>query len=377
MVELDLSSIKHVIDRVQNYRHQGRCYYFLDIHKINRGQYEFDRLTTSDIVFYDDVVDFPQLKQFLAHHGMPEFFVLNNYLSMEHDLPVPMYCVPTQLDQGVSYFSLSKINFFDTMQTKHAFNFAINKKTALRYLCLKFVEMFELDSFDYTWSGFGQTFDCTPLLQDINRLESAGEIDQQQKSQLLAPVQLKPKFQRLGAEIHDNVNYTNPNQITVWNQLLGPMMSQTAVSLITETDCDNRGAFFSEKTQMAFAAETFPIWVGGYKQPDEFKSAGIDVFDDVIDHSYQTKETLVERCYYAFKLNVDLLKNIDLCRDLRNQHRQRLEDNRKKMASDHVYKIIYDKVKQTPLEFQAHSHYKQKLWDQYCDQSKANNQNQP
>jgi hypothetical protein len=38
---------------------------------------------------------------------------------------------------------------------------------------------------------------------------------------------------------------------------------------------------------------------------------GFDLFDDIVDHSYQNMLDPLDRCYYALKLNLDLLQDFD------------------------------------------------------------------
>jgi hypothetical protein len=149
--------------------------------------------------------------------------------------------------------------------------------------------------------------------------------------ELLAPIKKYKKkwiaFDNIDSD--DNVNVKNyGGNCWVWNNGLGRLMSDTVVSLISESIADQQCANFTEKTAFAIIACTFPIWIGGYNMASCWQDIGFDIFDDIIDHSYQNKHTLLERCFYAFELNKKILVDLDLARKIRNDNMHRLEKNR-------------------------------------------------
>jgi hypothetical protein len=60
---------------------------------------------------------------------------------------------------------------------------------------------------------------------------------------------------------------------------------------------------------MAIYGGTVPIWVGGWRIADYMRDQGYDVFDDIVDHSYQTLTDPAQRVQQAIVRNIDLLKN--------------------------------------------------------------------
>jgi hypothetical protein len=81
-------------------------------------------------------------------------------------------------------------------------------------------------------------------------------------------------------------------------------------------------------------------------------SLGFDVFDDVIDHSYQNMPDPLDRCYYAIKLNLELLQNVDLARELIAQHQSRLEHNLNLLKQNVFLTDCFNKVQQYPQHIQ-------------------------
>ena len=130
------------------------------------------------------------------------------------------------------------------------------------------------------------------------------------------------------------------------------MFLSSAISLITESLRFEKAATFTEKTIYSVLGLTFPIWVGGYNQATEWKNIGFDVFDDIIDHSYQSHDTLIERCYYAFANNLDLLSNKDKSAKLRLLCKVRLLKNRKLLLNNHLGIIANNKISTYPQELQ-------------------------
>lgn len=137
----------------------------------------------------------------------------------------------------------------------------------------------------------------------------------------------------------------DPRLFTPWGHGLGALISKTAVSLITETVGAYKSAMFTEKTLWAMMALNFPIWVGGYKQAELFKNLGFDVFDDVIDHSYQYKDNFIDRCNLALELNRDILTDLELAKSLRLRVMDRLIKNREHLGSQELFSKTFDQLR--------------------------------
>ena len=128
-----------------------------------------------------------------------------------------------------------------------------------------------------------------------------------------------------------------------YNKLLQNTVFEPAcVSLITEPAYYERETIVTEKTLMALYAGTIPIWVGGWRIADYMASMGFDVFDDVVDHSYQTESDPGRRCDLAVELNLRLLTNFDLaCRSL---DLARLQHNYKLLQQNVFLKDVIEKT---------------------------------
>ena len=89
---------------------------------------------------------------------------------------------------------------------------------------------------------------------------------------------------------------------------------------------------------------------------------GFDVFHDVIDHSYQYYDTLIERCYYAFKKNLRLLSDHDYAARMRETHIMQLEHNQQLMTSQQVSEFCKQTIKQWPEDLQEATHNECESW---------------
>lgn len=113
----------------------------------------------------------------------------------------------------------------------------------------------------------------------------------------------------------------------MYPRLFDRLYKNVAVAIVTEPCFFEHGNIITEKTLMSIYAGLFMIWPGAWKLPETVKKLGIDVFDDVIDHSYQYIEHPGKRVVEAFLLNKEFLMNIDAQKLARQQYLHRLQNN--------------------------------------------------
>ena len=98
----------------------------------------------------------------------------------------------------------------------------------------------------------------------------------------------------------------------------------------------------SEKEMQSVYANNFSIYINGVGMAREMKKFfGIDIFEDIVDHSYDEIEDHFERLAAAIDRNQHLLDGSTNIKELWNDNRERFEDNCNKMDS-----MIYDKTYQ-------------------------------
>lgn len=133
----------------------------------------------------------------------------------------------------------------------------------------------------------------------------------------------------LGTEIplpeHDYSCYFGCENLPNYMNLLYVYKS-APINIVTESQYDPPTGIITEKTQMAIAAQQIPIIVGHKGIVDQCRRMGFDMFDDVVDHSYDLMDN-EHRWKAALDLNWHLLQQpIDLL-----PYRSRLALNMHKM----------------------------------------------
>lgn len=275
---------------------------------------------------------------------------------VSHDLnSVDFYGAPAWLEKWIK--PLLNISYETPTQTTNCFYFFINKKQVNRFCLMKLVEWFDLTCYDYTWSGQGKEFDMTEILQELNSIGADHPLNQQIKPFILEPINLEKKFIAITPtqmKIDSSVSLSNDRGTALdWHGFMKDLSMTSAVSLIAESVLYDRAMMFTEKTVYSVLGCNFPIWIGGYNQAKAWNNLGFDTFDDIIDHSYQCFPTLIERIYYAFERNLEILSNLDLAQNLRNTHMPRLLANRQLLVDDHLSRCVTQITQTWPGDIQS------------------------
>lgn len=277
---------------------------------------------------------------------VPKYIFNDSFSSYSSTLPVTIYTVNLWLEQHMELYA--DVLHENNVETKFAVNFISNKSRLNRFLTIKMVELFDLDT-NYSWSGIGREFDMHHVINEIKYLENNNRnfLTATEQSFLLAPIQLPAHWIEHPNNVFTSGQVENygTNRWT-WDNGLNKIFLSSAVSLITESIDTQKAIQFSEKTVYAMLGLTFPIWIGGYAQAEFWSKYGFDTFNDIIDHSYQYYETSIERCWYAIKFNIDLLKDKDQLALLRKTHMGRLKHNQDLLHTDCFYRH-HNKVMQS------------------------------
>jgi len=317
---------------------------------------EFNGSLRNQILHIWDIIDDHTLTEIFEKYDPPKYLTFDSASFYESTLGIPLYTVDMWIAAELNIFKKEMPDCLDlqNLQTTHTANFQINKKQINRFLAIKFCEIFEIDV-DYTWSGIGKTFDLQHVLEEQHNIKDL--VINKYWSDILSPIS---KFERkwiprtttTDLQKVDGPTRNMGNTAGVWKNGLRDIVSSSAVSLITESVWNQKAITFSEKTVYAMMGLTFPIWIGGYRAAAEWKNKGFDIFEDIIDHSYECMSTLIERCFYAFYLNRNILTNFELAKRLREENMSRLLSNQQKITSEHIEAYNRDIIKSWPIELQ-------------------------
>ena len=293
-------------------------------------KYQGEILEQPEIIYiqdhhYDEDDQCFHVKHLIANStcNPDDHLILFNNLGHEDQLQQQQHvCLPIYLSSVCSQFN--KQNIVANWKNKtHTFNFMINKPRMHRQFLLLLLEYFELKDFKHTL-----TWSTLDLHRDNMKQYTANDlycdiIDTTQvnipfTNYMFGPETLLPQGIMNGVYTNSEI-YQNLLQSTVFEP--------SCVSLITEPAFFQKETQHTEKTVMAIYGGTMPIWVGGWKLAEHLRKLGFDVFDDVIDHSYENMLDPWDRCYYAIKYNIDLLRNRDQTMKFLANNTHRLEHN--------------------------------------------------
>ena len=127
---------------------------------------------------------------------------------------------------------------------------------------------------------------------------------------------------KLNANSHDIYQSDNDN-FTNFNQNLRSKYQDSFVEIVSESSFATPGYNVTEKTLNSIYACNFPIILGGVGIVQLLRDIGFDVFDDVIDHSYDLITNPFNRIINAIECNKQLLLDADYAKEqwIKNKHR--------------------------------------------------------
>jgi hypothetical protein len=210
------------------------------------------------------------------------------------------------------------------------------------------IEYFNLSNYDYSLCFSNTEFDASMI---IPLIDSANILDKDRfKKVLLGNTALIPKIWHQTSistgENIDNFDYGDHNSLN-YSQIIKPLFDSSVVAIIVETVGHERATVFTEKSLMPILSLNFPLWFGGYQQADFFKELGFDVFDDVINHSYQHLDNYLERCYYAIADNYNILSNFDFAKQQHQKYIGRLERNKQYARSETCRQKLMERIQKS------------------------------
>ena len=131
-------------------------------------------------------------------------------------------------------------------------------------------------------------------------------------------------FQKLkqGAIIHsvtavDELYKKSLNSNTInFKNYLSKLYEKTFVQIVTETSFCEPSIFATEKFLYSIYGASFPILLAPAGTVNHFRKIGFDMFDDIIDHSYDTILNPLDRLVTAIDSNLELLINSSKTKEL-------------------------------------------------------------
>jgi hypothetical protein len=328
-------------------------------------------LTDSEIIYvndhhYDEDNQCFHIKKLLENSACDRQKHLLVFDHINHEDELNEYnhiCLPIFLAGEVQEFLNQKIQP-DWSQKSKIFNFMINKPRLHREFLLIMIEHFGLHSYSHSLAWKKNNSNRNTLKARMQNSLYRNMVDQARE---IIPV----TNYVFGSEVVldrgvKNGNFTNAE---TYNHLLrSTVFEPSCISLITEPSFFERETLQTEKTVMAMYGGTLPIWVGGWKLATYSRSLGFDVFDDIIDHSYEALDDPWDRCYYAIEKNLQLLTNFDQAKQVINDHQGRLRKNIKLLETNPYFKDCLLKIESYPEPiksalFSISQQFRQKMFE--------------
>jgi hypothetical protein len=311
-------------------------------------RYRGEKLSSPEIIFIRDHHFNEELQEFAVKKLLENSVCdpLDHTLMFDHvlqheDILKSYKCIflPSFLAGTTSDFLKQKI-IIDWNNKITCFNFMINKPRLHREFLLQLIDYFSISNYKYTlcWKK-----------NEINRqhMYELTLSELYKKIILETKISIVPKQFLLGQENlldqglqNNHIKNSENYQAFLQKEVFEP----TCISLITEPAFFERETIITEKTIMAIYGGTIPVWVGGWRIADYMRDQGFDVFDDIVDHSYQDMPDPWDRCYYAIERNVNLLKDFDTVQKFVYDNKHRLQANLDLLETNTFVNICHKKI---------------------------------
>ena len=127
-----------------------------------------------------------------------------------------------------------------------------------------------------------------------------------------------------------------------YHENLFPVYEKTALEIISCSIFSEPTPTFGEKEIQSVYAKNFPIFIGSKGTANKFRDIwGIDIFEDIIDHSYDNIDDPTKRLKAAIDLNIHLLNGSTPIDEIWFKNKTRFEKN-----CAHMDNLLYDSIYQ-------------------------------
>ena len=269
------------------------------------GEKQYFKNTIIDL-FKNNNIDY-QNKNFISDH----YLIFEDFKNFKIDVDSNIFI------KNANQFC-NELELLIPDKIKYKFTFMSNKARHHRTLCATIIaNLFDVNDINYSYnSGVNDSLISLELLLNTNYNFDIEKI-------------LPDRWYNFesGPKLDYGARKYNKQNSKMFGFLWSNMYKNSATSIITEPCFFERGNMITEKTLMAIYSSHFMIWSGAWKLPETIKKLGIDIFDEVIDHSYQYIEHPGKRVVESFLRNQQFLNDIELQEKTREKYIDRLQNN--------------------------------------------------
>jgi hypothetical protein len=116
------------------------------------------------------------------------------------------------------------------------------------------------------------------------------------------------------------------DNLTNFKESLQSKYNNSIIEFVSETSYNEHSFNITEKTMHFIYGCNFPIMISSPGTVDFLRNMGIDMFDDIVNHSYDTITDPAERINAAIDLNLDILTSPNMLERWK-QHKYRMDQN--------------------------------------------------
>lgn len=315
---------------------------FDDLYKLNFKS-RVVILNVMDLIIDDlDNAAIDELVEFCKAHPEQYFIVFNLHLGLGEQLDIPNLYLDTIISSNLT-------EDLKPCQKKEISNrwLSLNLDTKLH----RVMTVSYLLSKDYYENG-DITFDMdTPTLVKYNQYKNITKVPSHLKDEFSKGF-TRFKFRDFNLLQIRNFDKHDDRVASNYNDNLLPVYENIGVEIITGTMFFEGTPSITEKEVQSVFGKNLPIYINGVGMVREMKKLfDIDLFDDIIDNSYDEIEDHFERLAAAIDRNEHLLNGSTNIHELWHDNQKRFEDNCEKMHSmffDRSYQRIFnhEKIKQ-------------------------------
>jgi hypothetical protein len=125
---------------------------------------------------------------------------------------------------------------------------------------------------------------------------------------------------------HIDIYKAHNDNLTNFKESLQSKYNNSIIEFISETSYNELSFNITEKTMHFIYGCNFPIMISSPGVVDFLRNMGIDMFDDIVDHSYDMIEDPAERINRAIDLNLEILTSPNLIKRWK-ENKYRIEKN--------------------------------------------------
>ena len=160
------------------------------------------------------------------------------------------------------------------------------------------------------------------------------------------------KFKRSKLQLNDDPDiyyWGNNDNVTNFKNRLTPYYKNTFVEIVSETSFGEATFLLTEKTLNSIYGCNFPIILCSKGTVAFLRSMGMDMFDDIIDHSYDSIDNPIDRLYTAITANKKLLTNNQRTKQLWQDNQHRFVNN-VAFAKNTLYNFYSQRAEETMIK---------------------------